>query len=232
MAKRKVTPSEETAVVEKNVPAGPSVSFLEKNQHLILYAVGAIALVVLGWFLYKSYVVAPKQKEAAAAMWPAQMSFERDSFPQALNGPDGGYEGFLSIINNYSGTPAANAAKYYAAVCYLQTGDFDSAIQYMEDFSPKDALLPAMKYGVLGDCYSEKKDFSKALNYYEKAADGTENELLAGYYLKKLGMLYEHEGKSAESKAAFEKLRKNFPNPSSQDWNDAEKYIYRAGGGK
>lgn len=231
MAKRKVSQEVEEITVQE-VNAGSAQSILERFPNLLMYVVGAIVLAIGGWWLYKSMIVAPKQKEAVAAMWHAQQQFERDSFRLALENPGGGFDGFLTLADKFSGTPAGNSANYYAGVCYLQMGDFDNAISYLEKFDGEGDLLPAMKYGMLGDAYSEKGDYDKALSYYEKAADATKNDLLAGYYLKKLGMLNDYQGNKEAAVKAYQRLHRDFPNQASQDWRDVEKYIYRAGAGK
>lgn len=232
MAKRKSSTSAADTTVEVQEVQASARPFWETNQHVILYILGGIALVILGWWGYKALIVEPQQKEAIGSIWQAQAQFERDSFQLALENPGGGYDGFLSIIDKYSGTAAGNSAKYYAGLCYLHMSDFDNAIKYMEDFSPAGDLLPAMKFGVLGDCYSEKKDYEKALDFYKKAVDAGDNELLAAYYLKKYGMLNEFQGHADVAKEAYERLRRDYPNPNSPDWRDIEKYIYRAGAAK
>ena len=231
MAKRK-SDQIEIVEVEQVSARHSSTPIWEKYPNLLVYLLAAIALVVAGWWLYKEMIVKPKQVEAVAAMWQAEQQFSRDSFQMALNDPGGGYDGFLALADKYSGTPAGNMAHYYAGICYLQSGDFDNAIAQMEDFSAKGDLLPAMKNGILGDCYSEKQDFGKALDYYEKAADAAENDMVAIYYLKKLGMLNENQGNAKAALKAYERIRRDYPNPQSADWRDVEKYIYRAGGGK
>ena len=231
MAKRKVAQTEEQAIEVQEVKA-PATSFLEQNQNILLYVAGAVVLLVAGWWLYKTLVIAPQQKEAVAAMWQAEAQFERDSFAQALDNPGGGADGFVAIVDKYGSTPAGNTARYYAGICYLQKGDFDSAIQYLEDFKPDGELLPIMKYGILGDCYSEKKEFDKGIDYYEKAADAGEHDLLTVYYLKKLGMLNEMQGNKAAAKEAYTRIKMDFPNQNSQDWRDIDKYIQRVSEGK
>jgi tetratricopeptide (TPR) repeat protein len=231
MAKRKDAKSaaeQEIFVQEVQASGQP---FYEQYQKYILYGVGALALLLLLWWAYKVAFVEPKQKQAEEAMWQAQLQFERDSFQSALENPGGGYEGFLAIIDNYGGTPAGNSAKYYAGVCYLQMGNFDKAIEYLESFDAEGDLLPIMKYGILGDCYSEKSDFEKALSMYEEAADAGSNDLLAARYLKKAGLLYEKQGKKEAAKKAYERIKKEFPNQSSPDWRDIDKYIERVSAG-
>jgi tetratricopeptide (TPR) repeat protein len=231
MAKRK-SDQIDLVEVEQVSATHASAPFWEKHPKFIIYALGAIALVVVGWWMYKEMIVKPKQVEAVAAMWQAERQFERDSFQLALTEPGGGFDGFLTLADKFSGTPAGNMAHYYAGICYLQSGDFDNAIAQMEDFSADGDLLPAVKYGILGDCYAEKENFEKAIDYYEKAADNTENDLIATYYLKKNGMLNERQGNKEAALKAYERIRRDYPNPNSGDWRDIEKYIYRAGGGK
>lgn len=229
MAKRKVASTAGESAVNVQEIQAPVQSFWEKYQQILVYGVGAAAVALLGWWLYNSMIVAPKQKEAVNAMWQAQLQFKRDSFKLALENPGGGYDGFLAIIDKYSGTDAANLSKYYAGVCYLQTGDLDNAIQYLEDFDAEGNVLPTMKYGILGDCYSEKQDFDKALSMYEKAANATENEVLAPVFLKKYAMLSERQGNKAQAKEAYERIKRDFPNQASTDWREIDKYIYRLG---
>lgn len=228
MAKRKV--DQEETVVEQPVQEH-TAPFWEVYQKEILYAIGAFALIFLVWWGYKKLIVEPKQQEAVASMWKAQSMFERDSFKMALENPGVDADGFLAVIDKYGSTPAGNTAQYYAGVCYLQLGDFDNAIKYMEDFDAEGDILPGMKYGILGDCYAEKQDFSKALSMYEKAADAP-NDLVASIYLKRFALLNEKQGNKDAAVKAYERLRRDYPNPTAQDWRDVEKYIYRAGGGQ
>jgi tetratricopeptide (TPR) repeat protein len=231
MAKRKDAKSAEDQDIVIQEVQGSSQPFYEQYQQYILYGVGAIGLIFLMWWAYKVVILEPKQKEAEEAMWQAQVQFERDSFQLALENPGGGYDGLLTIIENYGGTPAGNVARYYAGVSYLQLGNFDKAIEQLESFDAEGNLLPIMKYGLLGDCYSEKGDFEKAISMYEKAADEGNNHLLAARYLKKAGMLSEKQGNKEAAKKAYERVKKEFPDQNSPDWRDIDKYIERVSAG-
>lgn len=229
MAKRKVSPEAEAPVVEQPVKS-PALPFYERYQNQILYALlGLLALAGLYWG-YKSLVVAPQQEEAMNAMWQAQMQFDRDSFKLALENPGGGYDGFQAIADKYGSTDAGNLALYYAGVCQLQLGDFDNAIQNLEKFDADGNLMPIMKNGLLGDLYSEKKDFDKAAKLYEKAVDAGDNEILSAFYLKKLAQLYDYQNNKEMALKTYQRLKNDFPNQNSADWRDIDKYIYRAGG--
>ena len=191
----------------------------------ILGGLAALILLVGGYIFYNQFVQAPKEKDAATQMVRAQAMFEKDSFALALTNPGGGFMGFLDIIEDFSGTTVANTAQYYAGVSYLQLGQHDAAIDYLSNFDAGGTVLAYTKYGAIGDAYSEKNDFANALSFYQKAANAGDNEVMASYYLKKVGLLHEKQGNNADAKSAFEKIKNDYP--SSQEGSDIDKYIAR-----
>lgn len=200
--------------------------FLDKNQQLVFGGLTVIVLIIAGFLAYNNFYKQPRQQEAMEQMYQAQVQFERDSFALALTNPGGGFSGFLDIIDNYGGTPAGNAAKYYAGVSYLNLGQYEAAIDYLKDFKAKGEITPTMKYGAIGDAYSELNDFDQALNYYEDAVDQGDNGIITAYYLKKLGMLHERNGNMDGALEAYRKIKEEYPN--TPDARNIEKYITRA----
>ena len=198
--------------------------FFNKNQKVISYAVLAIGILAAIYFAYKFLYIGPKEKEAVNAMYKAEEQFARDSFALALENPGGGFDGFLGIIDNYSGTKTANLAKYYAGVSYLNLGKFEDAISYLDDYSDSDEVTSVMKSGALGDAHSELGDKDKAQNFYDKAIS-SENDLFAPYYLHKLAMLYYSQNKTAEAIAKLELIRSKYPESPESD--EAEKLLAR-----
>ncbi|MEO0006310.1 MAG: hypothetical protein RJA20_506 [Bacteroidota bacterium] len=234
MAKRKSDQAEIVEVQEvSSTGTTSSLPSWAQDPKNLMYALGAVVVLFGGWLLYKNLVLAPKNKEALAAMWKAEQQFARDSFQLALNGTSDsglegvGFQGFAALADEYSGTPAGSACSYYAGVCNLNLGNYDEAISFLNNVDADGAVLPAMKYGLLGDAYSEKQDYSNALGYYEKAADAAEADVVAIYYLKKLGMLNEFQGNKDAALEAYERIRRDYPNQQISDWRDIEKYIYR-----
>ena len=51
----------------------------------------------------------------------------------------------------------------------LKLGDFDNAIEYLNDFHSDDIILSALALGCIGDAYLELADHDNALNYYNEA---------------------------------------------------------------
>ena len=224
MAKRKNKAQDDT-LVDIGEKKEQAQDFYEKNQSLLLGGLLAFLVLVGGIYAYNNFYKTPRLKAAIEEMAQAERMFEKDSFALALTNPGGGSLGFEGISEEYGGTATGNLANYYAGICYLNLGQFDAAISYLEDFDADGTILPITKYGVLGDAYSEKQDMGQAESYYKKAVAQDSNDFLEAYYTKKLGLMYESQGKTAEAREMFENLRTKYP--TSPEGQDIEKYISR-----
>ena len=199
--------------------------FWLKFQKPIIAAAVTIAVVVGGWYGYENMVVKPKELRAEDAIFKAQQYFSIDSLNLALNG-DGVNKGFLYVLKNYSGTKTANLANYYAGVCYLRTGDFNKAIEYLKKFTTDAKQVQMMDYGCLGDAYSELQQNETAVDYYKKAAAEFESDQTnASEYLFRAALLEETLGKNKEAIDLYKEIKDKFP--KSQRAYIADKYIYR-----
>src|SRR6202012_1633069 len=125
-----------------------------------------VLALLLGWFVYKTYVQQPREDKAADLIFPAenlfqamalQTGFNADTVNLVLKGGNG-ITGVLKIADAYSGTDAGNTAKYIAGACFLQTGDFQNAVKYLKEYSTKATQVKSRTYVMLGDAYSELKD--------------------------------------------------------------------------
>lgn len=197
--------------------------YFEKHKNLIIGVLAAIIIGGGGFIVFKYLIQQPKENQAKLAIFKAEQQFQRDSFALALENPGGGYEGFLDIIDNYSGTKTANTAKLYAGISYMNVGRFEDAIQYLESYTAAGTYGPILKNGNLGDAYSELQDFDKALGFYKKATTASEDKLLTPYYLYKLGLLAERMGDSSTAKSAFSRIKEDYPD--SEESNKASKLL-------
>jgi tetratricopeptide (TPR) repeat protein len=83
-----------------------------------------------------------------------------------------------------------------------------------------------MKYGTLGDVYSELNQMDKAIENYRKASAASDNELLTPYYLKKEALLLETQNQRDKALEIYRKIKSKYPN--SNEALSIEKYIARA----
>jgi tetratricopeptide (TPR) repeat protein len=197
-----------------------STAWFEKNKGLIMGLIGLLVLLTAAFIIFKFFIKEPKEKAAKAAIYQAEQRFAQDSFALALDGPGLEAEGFLDIIDNYGGTKTANLAKLYAGISYLNLGRFDDAISYLDSHSAAGAYSPIMKFGNLGDAYSEKGDFGKAISMYQKATTASEDALLTPYYLYKLGLLARRQGDNSTALNAFSRIKNKYPNSNEGETID------------
>ena len=199
--------------------------FWQKFQTPFLIVLAVIVIGGGGWYGYKEYIAKPKEEKAADALYKAQLYFGVDSSRLVLNG-DGQAKGVLYVINSYSGTKAANLAKYYAGVSYLHLGEFDNAVKYLKDFSTDAKQIQLLAYGNLGDAYSELNKKEEAVNSYKKAASVFEtDENNSAEYLFRAALLEETAGKTKDALELYKELKEKFPR--TEKGYQADKYIYR-----
>lgn len=196
--------------------------FFERNQKLVLGLIIGGVLLLGAYLAYSFGYKAPKEASAMESIYKAQAQFAKDSFALALENPGGGFDGFLTIAEDYSGTKVGNLAKYYSGISYLNLGRFDDAISYLESYSPSDDITPQMKSGALGDAYAQKGDLDKALGLYKAAANAGNNDFTTPYYLYKYAILSKKQGNTEDAVAAFERIQNEFPD--SNEASEAERY--------
>ncbi|MBT8220865.1 MAG: tetratricopeptide repeat protein [Bacteroidia bacterium] len=225
MARRRRRQQDDDTLIDIVEVKDQAQGFVEKNQNLVFgTAIGVIAVIGLV-FAYINFFEQPRNLEAMDAMAQAQIQFEQDSFSRALINPSAGTSGFLDIIDNYGGTKAGNLSRYYAGICYLNLGQYEVAIDYLEDYKTGGSITPIMKSGAIGDAYAELGDFNSALKFYKKAANTDKVDVLTSYYLMKYGMLSEKQGDMSSALDAYTEIKTEYPNTPSG--RDIDKYIMR-----
>jgi len=203
---------------------GRTEQFIEENQKSVSIIIGAIIFIVVGYFAFQKFYVAPLEKEAQAQSFMAQNYFAQDSFQLALDG-DGFNDGFVAIADNYDMTNAGALANYYAGISYLRLGQFDEAIDYLKNFDAGDDIITTMAIGAIGDAYVAKEDIDEALSYFRKASERKTNEFITPVFLMKLALAYENLNKKEDALKAYETIKKDFPR--SNEARKVDKYIAR-----
>ncbi|MDA0793717.1 MAG: hypothetical protein O3C13_03725 [Bacteroidetes bacterium] len=239
-AKKSIAPNKQDEIVTDSTTAevfetldttaNKTEEFVVKYQNLILGFIGLVAIGVLGYLGYTNFVVEPKAKEAVSELNQAQYYFElavnsvdSDSlYRRALNGGEGKY-GFLDIIENYKGTPAAKLAKYSAGMAYLNLKQYENAIAYLDEFSADDVLLSALAKGAIGDAYAQLGQVDKAFNYYIEASKINNNMYSTPKYLYKAAMLGAENGKRNQAIEFLNRIENEYPKSEEAKWVAVQK---------
>lgn len=224
-----------TAEVFRSLDEGASrtEAWIQKNQTTLFGVLGAIALLVVGYFVYQEFIQKPKEAEAMNEMATAQQYWEqaltataKDSlYNLSLHGGAGKY-GFLDIIENYGSTNAGNLAHYYAGMAYLNMNQYKEAIEQLDNFKSKDEMLAPISKGAIGDAFANLGQNDDALKYYEEAASMRSNGFTTPRFLLKAGLTAMALNKADKALKHFEKISNDYPD--SQEASRAEIYAGRA----
>ncbi|SUJ10930.1 tol-pal system protein YbgF [Sphingobacterium spiritivorum] len=189
-------------------------SFFVENQKSLTFIIGGILVLVVLYFGYQKLYLAPRAEKAANQIFKAEeyAASTDDSLQKRAISGDGAYPGFKEIAEEYSNTKSANIANAYLGGLYLREGKFAEAIEALEKYSDTGSeILDPLVVGMLGDAYSEQKDYNKAATFYKKAADKADNSYTAPLFLKKLGLVYEQLKENKKAEEAYTKIKNSYP---------------------
>lgn len=224
----KTTHSVETEQHEVNKTIENAKLFWQKNGKQVSMILGALVVLIGGYFAYKQFVAKPKEAEAADKSFMAEKYFAMDSVTLALNG-DGVNPGFEKIASTYSGTPTGNLANFYTGVCYLKLNQNERAVKFLEEFKTDSKPVQQRAFLLLGDAYGDLGNGSKALDYYKKAAhyfeenkESSSEALFRGAYLAQHVL-----NKKDEAINLYKELKNKYPR--TQLGFEADKYLAQLG---
>lgn len=208
-------------------PQNRNRGFIQENQKSLGFIIGGIVVLVLLYIGYQQFYLAPRAKTAADQLFRAENYATVDSLQQRAIDGDGSYPGFKEIAEEYENTKSANIANAYLGGLYLRQGKYQEAIDALEKYSNTGStVLDPLVIGLLGDAYSELKDYKKAATYYKKAAEKNPNLFTSPLLLKKLGLVYEAQNDFKQALVAYKRIQSDYP--ESQEATAIESYIARA----
>lgn len=178
---------------------------VEKNKSSLIAIGIAIVVIIGGAFAYK-YYVSTQDAEGEKKLFKAVYAFENDSLSVASKD--------LAKISDEFGGNTQNLADLYLGITLLKQGKYDQSIEKLKNFSSSDLLVQARAYSLIGDAYSEKKAYTDAIGYYQKASDYKANKFFTPTYLLKLATAYESNKQLKEALDVYTQITEKFPQSS------------------
>ena len=220
----KTNTKEKEAIRQENIEATVSKTeqFYNENKKYIWGCVIGIVVIGLGILGWHRFIYEPKCAEAAEQMYPAEASFQASEWELALKG-DGNVLGFEQIADEY-GSRAGKAVWFYAGVCELQLGNYESAISYLKKYKGQDSIMAARALSCIGDAYAGLENYKAAASWFDKAAKRADNIFAAAYLLKE-GVTWEELGDKAKALGCYKAIKDKYP--QSIEGYDIDKYINR-----
>lgn len=199
----------------------PVAGFIEKSQSFIIenkntLILGAIAiLVAVGGLIGFNFYSESQEQKAQVLLSQAQAYFTANEFELALKGDDTSFTpGFETIISNYSGTRAANLARFYAAVSEYNMGNFESALSYMNSFSVPEGILGVSPIAFKASLHNQLGSYEEAAKNYELAANWHETTTTTPLYLIEAAKAYKAAGNNAKALSIINRVLEKYPTGS------------------
>lgn len=203
-----------------------SEALIDKYKKPVMAGLAVVVVTVAGFFLYKSFILEPKNQKANEALFKGEQYFAMNDYDKALKGDSTGYKGFIYIAEEYSSTKAGNLARLYAGMSYAQSGNYQEAVKYLESYDEcDDEMITPAAVGVLGNCYAQLNQLDKATETLLKAAEMADNTTLSPMYLQQAGEIFESQGNTDKALNCYKEIKNKYP--QSMQAVEIDKYIER-----
>jgi TolA-binding protein len=189
-----------------------------KSLRTITIAVGATVFVILGYFLYRSFIWGPSNEKSNDSYWAGLNYAAKDSTEQAI-------DELSRVVKEYDGKQGGENAQFVLARQYMTKREFKKALENLEGVDASDTYVAVFTLGLQGDCYSEMKKYSDAKDMYMKAAEKNENEKTTPEYLFKAALCAEKLNDNAGAEELYIRIKDNYLTFSNTKYID--KYIAR-----
>lgn len=177
--------------------------FTEKNKTAIFTATGVFILIILlagGWYVY--------QQNYETNAWKVYTRTLENAKKGGSAGDAAAIKGYKELVDQYPRSSAAVAADYRLGNLYLGRHEIDAAIAAYQTFlkkAPSQSDLVTLAYNGLGACYEIKKDFKKAIELYENAANTSTGSSFEALNYGSLARVYEAMNNPAKAAEFYRK---------------------------
>ena len=184
------------------------VNWIKRDRQM---AGGIAAVVVVGGGLVWWNAISRSRTEAMASerLAQARLAFESRNYPLA------GSE-LSQVVENYSGTRAAQEADLLLAEVRMSQGQGQQAIDLLKRFAPSAGVhFRPQAYGLLGAAHEDAGQFKEAAAAYELAAQYAEHAFLKAQYLSDAGRAWMAVGDTARALEAYRTITSRMDSTAS-----------------
>jgi tetratricopeptide (TPR) repeat protein len=166
--------------------------------------IGFIVVVGAGLFIWNLSTQRRSEEIASRDLQGARFAFENQNLPLAASE-------LAKVVENYSGTNAAEEARLLLANVRLLQGQPQQAVAVMKDYAPgAGSAYRAQAYGLLGAAYENMGRFREAGESYENASAAARLDFMKAQFLADAGRSWTVAGDTVKAVAAYQRILKDF----------------------
>jgi tetratricopeptide (TPR) repeat protein len=121
---------------------------------------------------------------------------------------------FDGVERRYGSLPAGRRARYYAALCRIEMGDYTEAEKALDKLaaeSEKSSLESSLARLGLADLYRRRGETDKAVAAYRALVDDASLSFPRDHVLMSLASTLEEARRTKEARASYRRLTEEFP---------------------
>jgi tetratricopeptide (TPR) repeat protein len=193
------------AVVTRREPLSERIVAWGKAHKQLTSWIGAIVVVAAVLFLWTLSTKKRSEEIASRELQGARFAFENQNLPLAASE-------LARVVENYSGTNAAEEGRLLLANVRLLQGQPQQAVEVLRDYAPgAGRAFRAQAYGLLGAAYENMGRPREAGEAYEKGAAAARLDFLKAQMLSDAGRAWTSAGDTAKAIAAYKRIVNDFP---------------------
>jgi len=186
--------------------------YYENNKATVIGGgIGLVLLIglIIGYFVYSGQ----QEQKAQNLLGIAEEQLMQGNYNTALYGNEQDFTlGFDQISNNYYNTNAGNLATYYAAVSEFELGNYESALQRIQNFNVPDGIMGVAPLSLNAIILSELDLFEEAGKKYIEAAEWNENASTTPYNLMEAAQAFDEAGSTSRAIEVVDRVLEEYPN--------------------
>ena len=180
------------------------VDWIKAHRQLSSW-VAAVLFVAAGLFVWKLVTDRRSEEAASRELQRARFAFENQNLPLAASE-------LARVVENYSGTHAAEEGRLLLANVRMLQGQPQQAIEVMRNYAPgAGRAFRAQAYGLLGAAYENSGRFRDAAEAYENGAEAGRLDFQKAQLLSDAGRAWTSAADTARAIAAYKRIITDFP---------------------
>lgn len=200
----KATTATATPAVPRKAPLSDRLGEWVTTHRTASSWIGAAIAVAVGLFLWTQTTKTKSEDVASRDLQNARFAFESQNLPLAASG-------FSRIIENFSGTNAAEESHLLLANVRLLQGQPQQAVEVLRDYAPgAGRAYRSQAYGLLGAAYENLGRFQEAAGAYDTGAEAARLDFLKAQMLSDAARAWVAAGDTAKAIANYRRILKDF----------------------
>lgn len=182
--------------------------WLKGHRRVTAYA-GIAVLIAAGLYGWSLLSAKTAERTAGRQLEQGRLALESKNYPLAASV-------LARVVENYSGTQAAEEGSILLAQARLAQNQYQQAIDVLTRYAPKaDKYFRAQAYGLLGAAYENAQRWRDAAAAYQTASDAALYRFLRAQFLADAGRAWLAVGDTAKALDAYRTIAQKLDSTSA-----------------